>query len=111
MEHQDWKPVVLGNSKPKADAPKKVFVQAAGRAKVSIDENGEEKMELKTVPKVTAQAIILARNNKGLKQAELAQKCNFDSKIIADIERGIAIYNFQHINKIAQVLGVKIPRE
>jgi ribosome-binding protein aMBF1 (putative translation factor) len=41
----------------------------------------------------------------------LAQKCNMDVSIIAEIERGgNCVYNATHVNKIQSVLGVKIPR-
>ena len=64
----------------------------------------------KYVVKATSDAIRTARCEKKLTQKELAQKCNMDVSIIAEIERGACVYNATHVNKIQSVLGVKIPR-
>ena len=65
----------------------------------------------KYVAKATSDAIRTARCEKKLTQKELAQKCNMDVSIIAEIERGgNCVYNATHVNKIQSVLGVKIPR-
>jgi ribosome-binding protein aMBF1 (putative translation factor) len=65
----------------------------------------------KYVAKATSDAIRQARCDKKLTQKELAQKCNMDVSIIAEIERGgNCVYNASHVNKIQSVLGVKIPR-
>ena len=65
----------------------------------------------KYVAKATSDAIRQARCDKKLTQKELAQKCNMDVSIIAEIERGgNCVYNAVHVNKIQTILGVKIPR-
>jgi ribosome-binding protein aMBF1 (putative translation factor) len=65
----------------------------------------------KYVAKATSDAVRTARCEKKLTQKELAQKCNMDVSIIAEIERGgNCVYNATHVNKIQSVLGVKIPR-
>ena len=65
----------------------------------------------KYVAKATSDAIRQARCDKKLTQKELAQKCNMDVSIIAEIERGgNCVYNAAHVNKIQTILGVKIPR-
>lgn len=65
----------------------------------------------KYVVKATSDAVRTARCEKKLTQKELAQKCNMDVSIIAEIERGgTCVYNATHVNKIQSVLGVKIPR-
>ena len=65
----------------------------------------------KYIAKVTSDAVRQARCNNKLTQKELAQKCNMDVSIIAEIERGgNCVYNPNHVNKIQSVLGVKIPR-
>jgi ribosome-binding protein aMBF1 (putative translation factor) len=65
----------------------------------------------KYIAKATSDAIRAARCEKKLTQKELAQKCNMDASIIAEIERGgNCVYNPTHVNKIQSVLGVKIPR-
>ena len=65
----------------------------------------------KYIAKATSDAVRTARCEKKLTQKELAQKCNMDVSIIAEIERGgNCVYNATHVNKIQSVLGVKIPR-
>jgi ribosome-binding protein aMBF1 (putative translation factor) len=65
----------------------------------------------KYVAKATSDAVRQARCDKKLTQKELAQKCNMDVSIIAEIERGgNCVYNAAHVNKIQTILGVKIPR-
>jgi len=86
-------------------------VEKPGQPKVSIGEDGEENITTKKVSATTGQFITKARCDKGLKQSELAKKCNVDTKIIGEIERGGGNYNHAHINLIAKALGVKIPRD
>jgi ribosome-binding protein aMBF1 (putative translation factor) len=65
----------------------------------------------KYIAKATSDTIRQTRCDKKLTQKELAQKCNMDVSIIAEIERGgNCVYNATHVNKIQSVLGVKIPR-
>jgi putative transcription factor len=65
----------------------------------------------KYIAKATSDAVRTARCEKKLTQKELAQKCNMDISIIAEIERGgNCVYNAIHVNKIQSILGVKIPR-
>lgn len=74
---------------------------------------GDDDLAKKTkyVAKVTSDAVRQARCDKKLTQKELAQKCNMDVSIIAEIERGgNCVYNAVHVNKIQTILGVKIPR-
>jgi ribosome-binding protein aMBF1 (putative translation factor) len=84
-------------------------VVAATTQKVSGSGDHDTK-KTKYIAKVTTDAIRTARSEKKLTQKELAQKCNMDLSIIAEIERGGCVYNAGHVNKIQSVLGVKIPR-
>lgn len=114
MADQDWKPVNVGNGKSaQAEnyAKKPVFVQAAGKPIIIKTEDGEEVVQSKKMSSTTTQAIMQARAAKNLTQKELATKCNLDVKIISDCEKVGTKYNWEHVNKIAKVLGVKIPRE
>ena len=109
MSDQDWKPVILRKRKPTVD--KTSIGVPAGKPKITIDKDGNEIVDIKKVSKATAQFIIQSRNEKNIKQADLAKQCNLDVKIINDIEKGGCVYNFEHINKISKVLGKKIPRD
>jgi len=107
--YQDWTPVVLRKDKPQVKKPQ--FVNNTSLGKVNVDNDGDETVKIKKVTYNMAQLITKTRTDKKLTQVELARSCNFDKKIIADIERGDCVYNAMHINKIARVLGIKIPRE
>jgi ribosome-binding protein aMBF1 (putative translation factor) len=109
MSTQDWTPVVFKKSskETKSDAPKVIHTQP----KISLDEDGQEVVKLKLVTKEMSRAVIDARTSQKLSQKELGVKCNLDSKIINEIERGGCVYNADHLNKIARALGVKIPRD
>jgi ribosome-binding protein aMBF1 (putative translation factor) len=109
MSTQDWTPVVFKKSskETKSDAPKVIHTQP----KINLDEDGQEVIKLKLVTKEMARVVIDARTSQKLSQKELGVKCNLDSKIINEIERGGCVYNADHLNKIARALGVKIPRD
>ncbi len=114
MDSQDWKPVNIGNGKAKQaeiQAKKPVFIPGAGQPKITTTEDGEEIVQSKKMTSTTTQAIMQARTAKNLTQKELATKCSLDVKIISDCEKIGTKYNWEHVNKIAKVLGVKIPRE
>ena len=109
---QDWTTVVLNKrtaaNVPKESAPKSTSSLAnVGIYKAASDDDTKK---TKYVGKATSDAIKTARCEKKLTQKELAQKCNMDAAIIGEVERGGGVYNAAHINKIQNVLGVKIPR-
>lgn len=136
---QDWTPVTIGKAKNKAATatatatatvpPPRTFaaiaatknsasaIVAATTASASSGGSGsgsgddDTAKKTKYVTKATSDAVRNARCEKKFTQKELAQKCNMDVSIIAEIERGgTCVYNPTHVNKIQSVLGVKIPR-
>jgi ribosome-binding protein aMBF1 (putative translation factor) len=131
---QDWTPVTMSKTRP-ATAYKDAVAAAASRptlasmaatknsasaivaattaksAGTGTDTDTDDAKKTKYVVKATSDTIRQARCEKKLTQKELAQKCNMDVSIIAEIERGgNCVYNATHVNKIQSVLGVKIPR-
>jgi ribosome-binding protein aMBF1 (putative translation factor) len=72
--------------------------------------NDDDAKKTKYIAKATSDAVRTSRCEKKLTQKELAQKCNMDVSIIAEIERGGCVYNATNVNKIQSMLGVKIPR-
>ena len=127
---QDWTPVTMSKTRP-ATAYKDVAATAASRPTLasmtatknsasaivaattakSTGTDADDAKKTKYVVKATSDTIRQARCEKKLTQKELAQKCNMDVSIIAEIERGgNCVYNATHVNKIQSVLGVKIPR-
>ena len=121
---QDWTPVTMSKSKPSSykdaasaaastPANNSASASAVVAATTSAAAAAADDIPKKTkyVAKVTSDTIRQARCDKKLTQKELAQKCNMDVSIIAEIERGgNCVYNATHVNKIQSVIGVKIPR-
>ncbi len=118
---QDWTTVTMSKPKKQESTNQSVknpvihsnvnsasAVVAATTAKSGTD--GDDTKKTKYIAKVTSDAVRTARCEKKLTQKELAQKCNMDVSIVAEIERGGCVYNAAHVNKIQTVLGVKIPR-
>jgi ribosome-binding protein aMBF1 (putative translation factor) len=123
---QDWTPVTMSKSRPSSTTATykdvaasmaatknsaSAVVAATTSASKSAGTDADMAKKTKYVAKATSDAIRTARCEKKLTQKELAQKCNMDVSIIAEIERGgNCVYNATHVNKIQSVLGVKIPR-
>jgi ribosome-binding protein aMBF1 (putative translation factor) len=108
---QDWTPVVFNKrttvTKPIAP-PTASSLENVGVCKAATDDDVKK---TKYVSKATSEAVRAFRCEKKLTQKELAQKCNMDAAIVAEVERGGGVYNAAHINKIQSALGVKIPRQ
>jgi ribosome-binding protein aMBF1 (putative translation factor) len=119
---QDWTPVTMSKSKPSSykDAAATAATPARNSASASASvaattatatATDDIPKKTKYIAKATSDTIRQTRCDKKLTQKELAQKCNMDVSIVAEIERGgNCVYNATHVNKIQSVLGVKIPR-
>jgi ribosome-binding protein aMBF1 (putative translation factor) len=112
---QDWTPVSLSKNRPAtvgtslASSSASASASSASASAASAADDIPKKT--KYIAKATSDTIRQTRCDKKLTQKELAQKCNMDVSIIAEIERGgNCVYNATHVNKIQSVLGVKIPR-
>jgi ribosome-binding protein aMBF1 (putative translation factor) len=109
MAHQDWNTVTFNKSKP---TPTTTSIPVNHtQPKIKLDADGQEISNIKYITKEMAKIISESRTSLKLSQKDLATKCNLDSKIINEIERGGCIYVVDHVNKIAKALNVKIPRE
>ena len=104
---QDWTPVVLRKDQTKV---KNIYVNKTSMGTIVNNDEGET-VKIKRITYNTSQFIIKSRIEKKMTQVQVAKLCNLDKQIISNIERGDCVYNAQHVNKIARVLGVKIPRE
>lgn len=121
---QDWTTVTMSKTKKQESTTTQAVKNSATHSNVnsasaivaatgSNGGGGADDLVKKTkyIAKATSDAIRQARCDKKLTQKELAQKCNMDVSIIAEIERGgNCVYNAAHVNKIQTILGVKIPR-
>ena len=114
---QDWTPITLGKTKnvKENNTPASSSSSSSASAVViasSTSAADDTAKKTKYIAKATSDTIRQTRCDKKLTQKELAQKCNMDVSIIAEIERGgNCVYNATHVNKIQSVLGVKIPRD
>jgi ribosome-binding protein aMBF1 (putative translation factor) len=109
---QDWTPVTMSKNRP-ATVGTALASSCASASSSSSSATAADDIPKKTkyIAKATSDTIRQTRCDKKLTQKELAQKCNMDVSIIAEIERGgNCVYNPTHVNKIQSVLGVKIPR-
>lgn len=129
---QDWTPVTMSKNRSNAaastavTAPRTFASIAASKNSASAivaattttsgsaataAATDDTAKKTKYIAKATSDTIRQTRCEKKLTQKELAQKCNMDVSIIAEIERGgNCVYNATHVNKIQTILGVKIPR-
>lgn len=108
---QDWTPVIIRKkikSNDSSNTSKLIQKTQKPPSTLQITDEGEK---LKTVSNEMAQTIIKARVAKGWKQKDLAKNTCIDEGTIKLIEQGNYIYNALQINKIAQKLGVNIPRK
>ncbi|GKV02107.1 hypothetical protein SLEP1_g14581 [Rubroshorea leprosula] len=130
---QDWEPVVIRKKAPNAAAKKdEKVVNAARRAGAEIEtikkpnaasnkaassstslntkklDEETENLAHDRVPTELKKAIMQARMDKKLTQAQLAQTINEKPQIIQEYESGKAIPNQQIIGKLERALGCKL---
>jgi ribosome-binding protein aMBF1 (putative translation factor) len=102
---QDWEPRVLTkSSKGKGPAPR------TQSRTLTDDYDPESITPVATSNRSMGLAIQQGRMEKGLKQAELDQRCNFARGTTSSYESGKAIYRPGEVNKMARVLGITVPR-
>ncbi|XP_043688020.1 multiprotein-bridging factor 1a-like [Telopea speciosissima] len=130
---QDWEPVVIRKKAPTAAAKKdEKAVNAARRMGADIEtlkkstagtnkaassstslntrklDDETENLAHERVPTELKKAIMQARMDKKLTQAQLAQMINEKPQVIQEYECGKAIPNQQIIIKLERFLGVKL---
>ncbi|XP_057766419.1 multiprotein-bridging factor 1a-like [Salvia miltiorrhiza] len=130
---QDWEPVVIRKKAPTSAARKdEKAVNAARRVGAEIEtvkksnagtnkaassstslntrklDEDSENLTHDKVPTELKKAIMQARMDKKLTQAQLAQVINEKPQIIQEYESGKAIPNQQIISKLERALGVKL---
>ena len=130
---QDWEPVVIRKKAPTAAARKdEKAVNAARRAGAEIEtikksnagankaassgtslntrklDEETENLSHDRVPTELKKAIMQARMDKKLTQAQLAQIINEKPQVIQEYECGKAIPNQQIISKLERALGAKL---
>lgn len=94
----------VGSGKPAANK------QAQNIADYDFIKDEDEEIKYEKVSHDCGAAVQKARLAKELTQAQLAKAINEKPGVVHDIENGTAAYDASVINRIEQVLGVKIPR-
>ena len=108
LDHQDWKPIVIGQKKSKTKSPKTKRKKNPENRKLLKLEKKAENDELKhdKITKELRTKIQQGRASKGLTQKQLANNVNLPLQKITEIENGKAIYNHKEINKIKRYLKI-----
>lgn len=133
-EHrQDWEPVILRNRNPKTNSKQqknaKGDVQTVLRnttpnasSTVQLPKTLLHDFDPENVPTVLmtsnnlSTSIRIARNAKlmpnglPMTQSDLDKASQVPKNTVRDYENGSAVYNSDHVNKIARALGVTLPR-
>jgi len=124
---QDWQEVTFGSKPSTSNRPSSAKpgtgASSAQRAYGSANsmhagtglsarklEDETEELKHQTVSTDLKQALIKARNAKGLTQKQLAQQLNMQPQVINEYESGKAIPNNAIIAKFERALGAKLPR-
>ncbi|KAG4306512.1 hypothetical protein PORY_000500 [Pneumocystis oryctolagi] len=98
---------VVGVEKRFSAGSNKAHKTTEGQKMAKIDRENDI-VQLKTTGRDVGMAISKARQEKNIKQSELAQKINEKVSVINDYENGKAIPNQMILLKIEKVLGVKL---
>jgi len=98
---------VLNTEKKFSAGSNKAHVDTEGQRLAKIDRENEVAPPAK-LDMAVGKVISRARLEKGLKQADLAQKINEKPNTIQEYEQGRAIPNQQILGKMERVLGVKL---
>jgi len=103
----DTKDIYL-NTKDKINKEQHKFVPKSHLRKVEEIDNTEQSFKHKTLNHNVSLKIQQARQLKHMTQKELAIRINEKVNVIQDYESGRAIPSRQILNKLQQVLGVKL---
>ena len=99
MEHQDWKPVVLNNSKT---------LKKGGNNVIKSNKNEDE--DEKPPPKISlSNSLLIQQSRLALKltQKQLAQKLNVECSIIQKYENGTINPDPNMLCKLRNILKIK----
>jgi ribosome-binding protein aMBF1 (putative translation factor) len=123
---QDWKPVIIKKSinKENKKIEKERLIKDPNVIKEQIKKSKTEKLsksitddgnipDLNYVSKEMKSIIRKSRTESNLSQEQLANLCNLDKNVIANIENPImkVVYCPKEINIISKVLKVHVPRK
>jgi ribosome-binding protein aMBF1 (putative translation factor) len=120
MEHQDWTPVVLKKSTRQLKAEGRLPTETTkksptggftGKSSIKLDNGGDvPDTKLDKVSFSLKTKIMKARQAKGLKQDELAQRIGVTASVIRSYENGTAIPEPRILNLMSSELGVNLSK-
>lgn len=120
---QDWEPIIfrktvkqIKTDSTPAEIKKKNLVVTSKKHVQSTNpsvnlkkiENDDEEYKIPLVPKETAKKIVQGRVDKKWTQQQLANMLSLPIATIKSIEGGEEILNKQQLQKIANILGIKL---
>jgi putative transcription factor len=116
-----WEKAPSGNKKQQVSAATRTgdvaTEQKWGAANHNLGPTNAKKLDEDTgsykhkeIPSDFKKALMQARTNKKLTQAQLAQQCNLSPKVVQDYEAGKAVPDGQIISKLNRALGVTLPK-
>lgn len=114
MNHQDWETVSFNNKKLNkpapntSSAPKKPTANIVANKIEHKADNTDERLTVKTIDTSAVRAIIKARGELGMTQKDLAKRINVSDAVIKSIEQNKEPANTPLLNKLQNVLKVKL---
>jgi len=108
---QDWTPVVLKKQTKPTENTRTTHNSSSNGIKVKKildpkDPDAEPEIRPVMISRVLGQQIQQARIAKQMTQKELANTVCLPVSVIINYERGNCVYNFNHISKIKNYLGI-----
>jgi ribosome-binding protein aMBF1 (putative translation factor) len=109
--HQDWKPLILGKSKPTAvtltsKSQSQSTIAAANPRRLDEDED----YRIPQVDMEMGRKIVSGRLQMKLSQEQLAKKCSIPLAIIKDYEQGKGLYNRAYLDPICRLLNIVVSK-
>lgn len=114
MSHQDWETVTFNSKKDRKSTTNiegTTKKPSANIQAIKIEhkaDNTDERLTIKTIDPSAVKAIIKARGELGLTQKDLAKRINVSDAVIKSIEQNKEPTNTGLLNKLQNVLKVKL---
>lgn len=104
MDHQDFKPVIFGNTKNNSSNSTNKEISKRNSQKPTPENT------ISVSDKQLGKTIASARTTKGLNQKQLAQEAGISQQVLATWELNKQVPTNAEIAKLEKILGTKLPR-
>lgn len=109
MSHDTPPTIIINKSMQKAHAKKmRQVANISNKTNHNKIDTTDDLPKVTTVGKDIGQLISTTRNAKHMTQSDLAKQLNIKSDVIRDYENGTAQRNGNLLNKMGQLLGIKL---